>query len=209
MINFPGDSFKVPEKYIANLKSVTGKVRTLSNLELKQWERIMISSCTNERLSILNSLNDELGVNDLMDFYGALKPDLVEIDTAYSVLEKVENGRYKSLPRYKERTSYMEYFESIEKLKQSEMIYLSGSKGVSPYKIGFVYKEAEYCSFELRRGIDLQSIFFTPLNDDAVRYGYKFFQQVLRRGEAFDNLNQFDDSEYREGQLPFLLRMLN
>jgi hypothetical protein len=209
METFLDGTFKVPLKYTSNLESVTAKVSADSKLELKQWERIMVSSCTNERLSILNLLIDEPGIDDLTDLYGALKSELVEIDTAYSILDKVESGRYMRTPRFKEHTSYAEYFERIEKLKQSEIIYLSGSNSVSPYKIAFVYNKSEFCTFELRRKIDLPDISFGPLKDDAIQYGRKFFQKVLSREQAFENFSRFTESDYRDGQLPILLQLLN
>jgi hypothetical protein len=209
METFKEGEFKVPAKYISNLESVTAKVSTGSNMELKQWERIMICSCTNEKLSVLNILHDEVGIDDLTDAYGTLKRELSEIDTAYSILDKVEKGRYKRAPGFKERTSYAEYLERIEKLKRSEIIYLSGSNGLSPYKIAFVHNESEFCTFELRHKIDLPSISFGQLKEDAIQYGRKFFQRVLTREQAFQNLSQFSASDYQEGQFPFLLEMLN
>lgn len=209
METFMEGTFKVPAKYISNLQTVTAKVSTESNMELKQWERIMFCSCANERLSVLNLIHGEPGIDDLTDSYGALKSELAEIDTAYSILDKVEYGRYKRAPRFKERTSYAEYFERIEKLKRSEIIYLSGSNGVSPYKIAFVYNKSEFCTFELRHKIDLPSISFGQLKEDAIQYGRKFFQKVLTREQAIQNLSQFSASDYQEEQFLFLLEMLN
>jgi hypothetical protein len=206
--NYLDGSFNVPKKYIVNLESVIAKVSAEFNLELKQWEKIAISSCTNERLSILISLHGDPGIDNLTDLNGALKSELIEIDTAYSILDKVASGRYQRAPRFKERTSYTEYFERMGKMKRSDIIYLSGSNDVSPYKIAFVYNKTEFCTLELRHKIDLPNICFGPLKEDVVQYGRKFFQKVLNREQALKSLSRFTDADYRDGQLPFLLQML-
>lgn len=203
------DSFEVPTQHVNNLGSAIKKVSIDLKLHLKTWEKIMISSCVNEHLSKLNLTIDKPNAYSLLNCAVAARRALEEIDNAYSILSKLENGLYKKAPIFKERISYAEYFERLEKLKGAEIIYLSGSNDVSPYKIAFVYNKTEYCQFELRHNIDLHSINFVPLNDDAIWYGRTYFQEVITRKQAFDSLSRFNDSDYSEGQLPFLLELLN
>jgi len=203
------DAFEAPAHHLDNLDAAIKKVLTDLNLHLKTWEKIMISSCVNEHLSMLNLMIDKPDAYSLLNCDGVTRRTLEEIDNAYNILSKLENGKYKKASMFKERISYAEYFEMLAKLRGAEMIYLSGSNDVSPYKIAFVYNKKEYCQFELRQNIDLHSINFGPLKDDAIKYGRTYFQEVLTRKQAFESLSRFNDSDYREGQLPFLLELLN
>jgi hypothetical protein len=204
MTTFLSEPLKVPGLYTGNLLSATDKLNADLSVQLKQWEKVMIESCTNERLHQLNTITQKPDVYQLIDSDDELKNQLEEIDTAYSIL-----GKLKPTPTYKIRTSYREYFERLQKLKSSEMIYLSAVNGGSPYKIAFVHQGAEYCSFELGHPIELGTISFGRLNEDAVLFGRKKFHQVLSRDQAFAHLSQFGDNDYQYGQLPFLLHLLN
>jgi predicted DNA-binding protein len=206
---FKASAFAIPAKYSDNLHSAFAKISAGPVSTLRNWEKVLCSGCVNERLDMLNQTIERPDAYSLLASTPEKLKQLEQIDIAHSILEKLSSGWDKKALWFKERTSYAEYLDRVNKLKRSDMIYLSGSNGVSPYKIGFVYDRTEFCVFELRQKIDLYAIQFSNIGSDAIAHGRRYFQMVLNRKQAFEKLSHFDESEYNAGQLPFLLQLLN
>ncbi|WP_184545357.1 hypothetical protein [Mucilaginibacter sp. FT3.2] len=198
----------VPLKYLANTESALSKIITNEFPTLREWERVMCSSVTNEKLDFLYQTTELPDAFSLADSTPGYLAQLAEIDLAEGLKQKFGRKKDVHVRRY-ERKSYKEYLAQIEKLKQSDMIYISGSTNISPYKIGFVYQQSELCVFELRNKIELHSLGFSKIPTDASKYGKQYFQAVTTRKQALERFEKHNDDEYVDGQLHFLKTVLN
>lgn len=203
---FNNEEFNIPQKYLNWTTSALLKLTASTEVFLSDWEQTMCSSCTREEVDNLYRSIELPDAFSLLDSTSAYLAELHDIDIAENIITKLYRRKYKSRRSY-ERVSYSEYLSRLKKLKQSDLIYLSGN--TSPYKIGFVYQNKEVCVFELRHKIELHSLSFYSINMSPDIYGKTYFQSVTTRQQALERLTVYTENEYVEGQLRFLKELLN
>jgi hypothetical protein len=199
--------YSIPQKHVLNTISALKKVSTGFVSHLNEWERVMCSSCASEELYELYQSIPKTDAYSLLNCTASDLAHLMKIDLGEEIKTRLGRSERKSSPFYYKRTSYQEYLNRLAKLKRSEIIFMSGSNGIIPYKIGFVSSGKEICVFELRRKIELYSICFHPINMDPYRYGQQYFQRVVNREQAYNALKPF--SEDVEEKIKLICQLLN
>jgi len=140
-------------------------------------------------INISHEIKNELLYNDVL-------VDLIKGNKRYA-------DNHKGLkPRIDENIRYRNIFTVIQKLKNSEDIYLS--KIENPYKICFIYNNQEHCIFELKDEYKIYNICFYK-NSNFVR---DICESQITRAQALELLTNCNPNIYDKNLIDFLIEVL-
>lgn len=202
-----------PKKNINALQAIVKKLSDTSDHTYSPFEKPLCCACIKDKFKSLSA-----EVLPLTSGYKWLQITdnqriaMARVDIAKSILQKF--GEYKIrkggrthtvIPRF-----YSKGFDAIEKLKKSDIIYLTHSDSNGYRKIGFVYNTTEFTTFELRHQVAPLEIDFGNLKGtNAHEYGQLHFSMVANREEARNIFNRLGHAEYPEDVISFFQTILN
>lgn len=199
--------FQPKEKYVEYSAAAVLKLDHLE-VNLKDWEKSMCLSVTNEWLS---KFGDSIDVADAYSLLNVSEEDrkiLDQIDLAKTILIKLGENRAKSRIGHDFSLFYRDGHAMLNKLSACYMIYLSKSEDGNVYKIGFVHEGKEVSIYEMRHKVEISDMQFGSLKDDPISYGKKYFSSVTDKAGALVTLRECKGEDYPENQLRFFSQLL-
>ena len=199
---------KFIRKFVGPIESVQRKFTDEFYNDYQKKERLIIRSCLNEFLDAENNLfdlNNPLAWLSISEYQKKLTEDL---DTASDILSKcMLTFRPEKSLRYKNGFRYHDVFQTINKLKSSDDVYISTPTNL--YKIAFGYQDSEILTFELRNNIFLYQDHFKQTKESVKKEYSNHFSKVASRKEAQIIIDNCDEAAYPIGVVRFIKSVLN
>ena len=102
------------------------------------------------------------------------------------------------------------YVSAIDKIKESDKVFLSKTGENDYYKVGFIYNNEEYVSFELKNKISLSSFQFSSIQKQLLQSaGSQRFSFVTSKPDAKRLLSCCEGKSYPKGVLDLVYALLN
>ncbi|SNA87662.1 hypothetical protein FI146_620003 [Flavobacterium psychrophilum] len=184
------------ESFSKHGESLLTKIE-VENYEFSNKELLVLKSYTsnwiNNNAAQIDSIFEKYwnkNVNNYLNIEENERIEMRKIDLMFSLKSKLFSKKHKT---------FENVFEKIEKLKQSETIFISNSNDGKPYKIAFVnLKQNEIFKFELNNLNNFESISFDKKNKSELNEIGRKYAKVCNKKEAseiFNNQNEIGQNE--------------
>lgn len=197
--------------YIKPLISALEKISNQESASFDSKEKLVFISCINEHFDdVYNELKLPTALSWLT-ISDKQRQIITQIDTYKDILQK--SGYYSkkhSFVRYDTKFRYRNILEVVEKMRLSDIIFLSHVGQGYFYKIAFVCNNEEYFPFELSQQISLRDIKFIPFNGQTLEsIAAKKFSLTTTKSNTRELISTCEPIHYPEGVLDFIKELLS
>jgi hypothetical protein len=186
--------------YVARTRSAFDKITNIESTGYSDKEKLSCISCINEHYS---RTLDQLKLKSTLDWLNVSDDQrkvVADLDDCKEILNNFGYFKTKNiLPQVDPDFRYGAVLKVFDKLKRSDLIFLSKTAQNEYYKIAFVHNNGEYLSIELSHKISWRNLAFvgfgnTPINEIAKTR----FSMMATKAEARELLSVFKPKYYFE-----------
>ena len=197
--------------YIKPLLSALEKILNQESAFFDSKEKLVFISCINEHFDdVFNELKLPTALAWLT-ISDKQRTNIIQLDTYKDILQK--SGYYSkkhSFIRYDTEFRYRNILAIVEKMRRSDIIFLSQVGQGYFYKIAFVCNNEEYFPFELSHQISLRDIKFIPFYGQTLEsIASKNFSLTTTKSKAKELISTCEPLHYPEGVLDFMKELLS
>ncbi|MDR0802995.1 hypothetical protein [Fluviicola sp.] len=199
--------------YVKPLVSAFYKMPTLEVAFYDSKEKTAFISCVNEYLHKHSAEITIKTAHSWLTISDEQRGLCEKLDDCEEILRKCGYFKKNRSLMYNKDFRFGKILATIEKLKNSDKIFLSKSGDNNYYKIAFVYDNKEYLPFELKFGTyhihNFDSEFISLNGELPEKIGAKNFSLVTTKSDAKKMLASCDKQYYSEGALDFINVLLD
>jgi hypothetical protein len=185
-----------------SFKSILFKIHE-EKITLNKDEAICLAHLTAEIIRNKNLQLKNWVLKDWLNVPEKIKKRLLVNDTLLDILQQVKHY-IKDIFHYNIEYRNKNVFETIEKLKNSQLILLSTIE--DPYKICFIYNLQEYFVIELKIGFIIENMTFHRIEDYPIIR--KSFESELNKRQAYEIIAKCTSSIYPKEYIDFIIEIL-
>lgn len=197
--------------YFKPLVSALDKVSNQDTVFYDSREKKSVISCINEHY---DDFYNELQLPTALSWLTITEQKrlvVAKLDNSENILVKC--GFYNKRSNFLRDDTDFRYgniLKAVDKLKMSNMVFLSKIGEKTYYKIAFIYENIEYATFELTHKISWRDIKFASLNNESPQeFGAQRFSLMTTKEDAKFIFANCDKEIYPESVLDFINSLLN